>query len=62
MSRSGDWGRSAVRRPANRAGTLTGSPTLLDRGPLDVALEGDDAEILQAEDVQAGRRGPAWTS
>jgi hypothetical protein len=36
--------------------------TLLDRDPLDVALEDDDAGILRAEDVQAGRRGPAWTS
>src|ERR1017187_6519142 len=35
---------------------------LLDRDPLDVALEGDDVEILRTEDVQAGRRGPTWTS
>ena len=61
MSRSGDGGRSAVRRPAHRAGMLTGSAPL-ERDPLDVALEADDARILRAEDVQAGRRGPAWTS
>lgn len=35
---------------------------LPDRDSLDVALEADDAEILRREDVQAGRRGPAWTS
>jgi hypothetical protein len=28
----------------------------------EAGLEGTDAEIAQAEDVQAGRRGPAWTS
>jgi len=38
------------------------APVQLDRDPLDVALESGDAEILRTEDVQAGRRGPAWTS
>ncbi|MET7718232.1 hypothetical protein [Streptomyces sp. NPDC005407] len=33
-----------------------------DRDPLDVALEADGVEILRAEDVQVGRRGPTRTS
>jgi hypothetical protein len=35
---------------------------LLDCDAVDVALEADDAGIVRAEDVQAGRCGPAWTS
>jgi hypothetical protein len=61
------WGLCRQCRPEaakprlNRAGTLTGS-TQLDRDPLDIALEADDAEILRTEDLQAGRRGPTWPS
>jgi len=29
---------------------------------LSTSLEADDAEIVWAEDVGAGWRGPAWTS